>query len=184
MEIKTWADFGALTKEELDSYTPEDLEALKSSIKQSEDSLSKQKDEDLKKSKEYGENQKIRAEKAEKEAKEKKDPGFSEADVIALSRAKLHDDDLDEVRNYAKFKNISVSDAIKDKTLKNILDIREEERRSAAAAAAGGGGGGAQRPSNESLLQKASQEELPEKDEDIEALAEARMEEKKKRLAP
>ena len=35
-EIKTWADFGALSKEDLDNYSDEDLETLKVSIAENE----------------------------------------------------------------------------------------------------------------------------------------------------
>ena len=69
MENKTWADFAALPKEDLDAYSPEELEELKTSITDNEANLTKEREAELDKSKEYGENQKIRAEKAEKDVK-------------------------------------------------------------------------------------------------------------------
>ena len=108
------------------------------------------------------------------EVKELKTDSLSERDLLALMKADVADEDIDEVKGYAKYRNISVSDALKDKTMKSILDERVEERKSAQAVETKG----ARKPSTTSpdeILNKASRGELPDKDEDIEKLAEARI---------
>jgi len=108
------------------------------------------------------------------EVKDLKTDSLSERDLLALMKADVADEDIDEVKGYAKYRNISVSDALKDKTMKSILDERVEERRSAQVAETRG----ARKPSTTSpdeILNKASRGELPDKDEDIEKLAEARI---------
>lgn len=180
-EIKTWADFGALTKEQLDAYTPEEMETLKTSVAENEAKTvesRKKESEDFAKAKELAENYKIRAEKAEKEAKKgagdppKTSPELSTKDVLYLAKADIHEDDMDEVLTFAKFKNISLSEA--HKQYKPILDVRAEERKSAQATQTKGARG-ASKPTPEDLISRASKGQLPEKDEDIEALAAARM---------
>jgi hypothetical protein len=180
MEIKTWADFGALSKEQLEAYSPEELEELKSSITDNEANLIKEKEEELKKIKEYGENQKIRAEKAEKKKEEfkKEKDEFSLQDIRALSD--VHDDDVQDIVDFAKLKGISISEAKKNSVIKSILSDRTEERRSAEATETKGKKLSSQ-TSPEAILAKASKGELPEKDEDIEKYVEARIEAKLKK---
>lgn len=182
-EIKTWADFGALSKEALDAYTPEDLETLKTSIAENEAKLGeerKKKDEEADKNKELAKNYKIRAEKAEEEAKGKGSV-LSDKDLFALTKASIAEDDFDEVKNYAAYKKIPISEALKDKTLQSILSDKKEERTSAAVAAANTKSPrGTSNVSPETLLEKARQGQMPEKDEDIEKLVEARINSKKR----
>jgi len=46
----------------------------------------------------------------------------------------VHDDDVQEVIDYAKFKGISIAEAKKNPVIKETLRIRDEERRSAEAS--------------------------------------------------
>ncbi len=179
--IKTWADFAALQREELDTLSLEEIETLKTSITENEAKLAEERNEELKKAKEVAENQRIRAEKAEKSKKEDKElskPEYSLSDIRALSD--VPDEDVDDVVGWAKFKNITIAEAKKTPEVKSILQVRAEERRTAATTDTKGG-----RPSSnisgETLLERARQGQLPEKDEDIEKLAEARMQEKIKK---
>ena len=182
MEIKTWADFGALSKEELDAYQPEELEALKTSIKENEDKLVLDRDEEKNKLKEYGENQKIRAEKAEKGEKKEEKDGYvmSEKDIFALSKANIEEEDLDEIKDYAQFKKLTVADALKDKTLQGILSDNAEKRQSARAVDIGKGGRSTT-ITGETLLTRAEQGQVPEDDEGIDKLVNARMAQKFKK---
>ena len=177
METKTWADFGALSEEERNSLTPEEIETLKTTITENEARLAEEKNEELKKAKEIAENQRIRAEKAEKGKKEEKEenPNLSTKDVLYLARADIHEDDMNDVLEWSKFKGISVSEA--HKALKGTLDVRAEERKTAAISNTGGSRVTSQ-TTGATLLQKAKQGILPEKDEDIEKLVEARFSEK------
>ncbi|NUQ57494.1 MAG: hypothetical protein HUT38_03355 [Candidatus Paceibacter sp.] len=182
-EIKTWTDFGALTKEQLDAFTPEELETLKTSIADNEAKTAderKRKDEEAAKNKELAENYKIRAEKAESKVKDKGE-GLSDKDIFTLTKSDIDEEDFDEIKNYASFKKISVSEALKDKTLQSIISDRKEERQSAAVAAANAKSPrGTSKVSPETLLEKARQGQMPEKDEDIEKLVEARINSKKR----
>lgn len=167
MEIKTWADFGALSEEDRAAYSPEDLEALKTSITEHEASIvaeRQKKDEEAAKNKELAENYKIRAEKAEGKVKEldKKDTALSPKDILLLSKEDINEEeDIDEVIKFADYNKISVADALKNKTLKTILADRAEERASAHAAQTRG-----QRPAvtttDESLKERLSKGEVPE----------------------
>lgn len=105
--------------------TEEDVETLK---------------ERLLKAEELAKNQRIRAEKAERLAKkkpveqeeEKKSDNLSLSDIRALND--VHDEDVDEVRDYAVRKGISIAEAKKSPYLKAYLAQRAEERKTAEAA--------------------------------------------------
>jgi len=136
---------------------------------------------ELKRAQELAQNQKIRAEKAEKEKKEKEGetkevkPELSTKDVLYLAKTDIHEDDLSEVLDWAKFKNISVQEAYK--SLKGTLDVRNAERKTAEATDTKGGRPAA-KITGDSLLEKARQGQVSEKEEDIDKIVEARMEEK------
>ena len=129
MEIKTWAEFGALTDEERSAYTPEEMETLKTSIIENE----KERDEKLvaadKYHKDY-ESQKIRAEKAESKLKElggeieKSKSQLSPEEILSLAKSDTHPEDLEEIVNYAKFKGISVLEDRKDKTIHTNFSVQ------------------------------------------------------------
>ena len=118
------------------------------------------------------ENQKVRAEKAEKENKtlkaEKPTPkkeedetskqtsNYSVKDFRALNN--VEDDDVDKVTDYAeKFHNGSIHEAMKDTDLGAILRNRKEERKTAAASNTGGGKRGSSSASGKALLSKAQE---------------------------
>lgn len=127
--------------------------------------------------------QKIRAEKAERQLKsqpkiqsEAKD--LTSKDTIAIIQAGIHQDDIDDVVDYAKFKNMSVSDALKSSVIKATLSQKAEFRTTAEATNTGKTRSGSAKLSGEALLQKARTGEMP-KESDLYALVEARYESKK-----
>lgn len=134
----------------------------------------------LQKAEELAENYKKRAEKAERAAKGTKpvaeDGSLSSRDVIYLSKADIHEDDMDEVLEWSKFKKISVKEA--HESLKDVLKGREAERRTAAATQTGGGRRATSAATHEAILRKAAEGELPKGEQDISKLAEARMAER------
>lgn len=138
--------------------------------------------ERLKKAEEYGRNQKIRAEKAELKAKEVSSdtetivtPDLSSKDTIALINAKVHEDDVDEVVEYAKFKKISLAEALRTNVIKTSLSERAEQRATAEATTTGKARSGHAKVSGETLLRKAQKTgEMPDRQEDLEALLEER----------
>lgn len=135
------------------------------------------------KAKELANNQRIRAEKAERQAKESKtetkvevrESGISSKDTIALINAKVHEDDVDDVVEYAKYKNISISEALKSSIIRATLTEKDELRNTAQATNTGKTRSGSSRVSGESLLEKASKTgEVPDSDKDLESMVAAR----------
>jgi len=149
--------------------------------------------DELRKKAELAENYKIRAEKAEKKIKEKpkeeeKKPEtetMSQKDFLALNEHKVTSDDIDEVNRVAKALDQPVHEALKDPVLQGILSTRAEQRKTAETTQTKTNQRVAQKTNPETVLSKASQGHLPNEDDDagIEALAEARMEEKRQRAA-
>jgi hypothetical protein len=132
------------------------------------------------KAEELANNYKIRAEKAEKKAKETvkvetKTEGLSSRDTIALINAKVHEDDVDEVLDYARFKKIPISEALKSSVVKASIAEREELRNTANATNTGRTRSGSSKVSGDSLLEKARKTgEMPDTEDGIKALIDAR----------
>jgi hypothetical protein len=120
------------------------------------------------KEKERADNQKIRAEKAEREAKTKaskpaQDSSLSVHDAIALMTAKVTEaEDIKEVEDYARFRGISVSEALKSSVVKTLLSERDEMRKTAQATNTGKARAGSSKLSDDVILQNASQGKLPD----------------------
>lgn len=138
---------------------------------------------DMNKAKELAYNYKVRAEKAEKqlkiapkkEDKTSKNDNYSLQDIKALSD--VHDDDVSEIVEYAKFKGISIADAKKSNVIIVSLKEKQEIRQSAIASATGKASRGGNTNSGEALLTHLeSTKELPESKEDMDRLAQARFE--------
>ena len=112
----------------------------------------------------------VKAQKPVEKAEVKSE--LSNKDFLYLAKADVHEDDVDIVLEWAKFKGVDVKQAHKD--MKPILDTKAEERKSAQATQTKGSRG-ASKPTHDEVLSQASQGNLPEKDADIESLAAARM---------
>ena len=103
-----------------------------------------------------------------------KKPDFSLQDIRALSD--VHDDDVDSVVDWAKFKKISVAEAKKAPEIQNLLRTKKEERKTAEATSTGKGKRGSSKVSGQDLLKRFDQTgEMPESDEDMDKFVEARM---------
>jgi len=124
-------------------------------------------------------NQKIRAEKAEKKLKtppvEKKEveTTLSPKDYLAMTEAKVKSEDFDEIVRLSKILGKPIADTLKDKTARAILDGREEERQTAAATNTRGGNAGQVRKTSADIVAKAKKGELPETEEGIDELVKA-----------
>lgn len=94
--------------------------------------------ERLAKAEELAKNYKIRAEKAEAVKKtvktESTSDDLSTKDTIAIMKANVHEDDIDDVVEYARFKKISVLEALNNTVVKATLKEKEEFRKSAEMA--------------------------------------------------
>lgn len=99
--------------------------------------------------------------------------GLSTKDVLYLAKADVHQDDIEDVLEWAKFKKISVADA--HKHLKSTLDVRAEERKSASVSHTKGGARGTSKTSGTDLLRRAEQTgEVPDTTDGLNDLFEAR----------
>ncbi len=108
-----------------------------------------------------------------------KQDGISAMDAMALMGAKVtEEEDINEVVDYAKFKGISVSEALKATAIKSILAEKAEQRTTAEATNTSNARRGTTKPSAETILTNASKGKLPENPED---LADAWIESKKKK---
>lgn len=136
--------------------------------------------EKAKKAEELADNYKIRAEKAEKELKVKggkvEDQSLTTKDALALVNAKVSDEDYDEVIRVSKIFGKSIGETLKDKTMQSILSERVEERRTAELAQTGKNRRGESKTTGEDLLAKAEKTgEVPEDEEGLKKLFQARM---------
>jgi len=134
--------------------------------------------EKLAKANEVAQNQKVRAEKAEKLAKNAQrveTPNLSTKDAIALMDAKVkEEEDIDEVENWAKYKGISIAQALKSDELKAVLNIKREKRGTAQATNTGSARHSPSNLTPEQIFQKAKRSgEVPESDEDMKKLVNA-----------
>ena len=132
-----------------------------------------------KKAEELANNYKIRAEKAEKTAKSKQEEvatpnGATESnttDTIAMLRAGVPEEDEQVVIKAAKSLGVTVKEALQDDVVKEILKRKAEERKTQMATHTGETVRSRGTLSDEALLQKARNGELPESDTDMKRLA-------------
>lgn len=157
------------TQETETGLTPEEIQTLKDKAEKA--------DELEKKNKQLYE----RLKKGEKK-EEKTETGLTPRDVILLTGAGYtHEEDIEIIEKWAKFNGVSVKDALGDSTLKTVLSTKQEERRTAQATQTKGGARGVSTPSIDSILADASKGKIPEKDDEISRLAEARMAKRKQK---
>lgn len=97
---------------------------------------------------------------------------LSAKDALLLAAAKVEVEDVDEVVDFAKYRKISIADALKSPTLKAIIKDRQEERQTAQATQTRSPRV-TPKSSGEELINKARQGQIDEND--IDRLTEARM---------
>lgn len=114
-------------------------------------------------------------ERAKKNTQAEKD-GLSNKDLLFLAKTDIHEDDIEEVQDWAKFKKVSISEAYKQ--LKGTLDIRNEERKTADATSTKPGARGTTKTSPADVLSKAERGEVIETDEGMRDLFKARIDRK------
>jgi hypothetical protein len=141
-----------------------------------------EREERLRKAEEIATNQKIRAEKAEAVAKGLQRPkeeitpnnSLPQSDLIAILKADVAEEDIQEVSDYAKLKGITISEALKSSVVKAILSEKNEERTTANATSTGNARRGSVKPNPAQLLENANKGVMPETDEEMETLIRAR----------
>ena len=183
-EQKDWQKSLKAAQEALDNTDEEKYPKLHTTRKELVDTL------------QYNENMRIRAEKAENANKSKKPletetpkkplenetpkNDFSPKDYLALSQAGVPADDLDEVTDFAKYKGITIAEALKTSYIKSTLKEKAEERTTAAATNTNSGRRGTGKASGRELLKEFDKKgTVPESDADLDAMLEAEFKLKK-----
>jgi hypothetical protein len=126
-------------------------------------SLGRQKDHWRTKAESGKEGDKGKKPAADKEtASANKKYDLSPKDIFALNKADVHEDDLDEILEFAEFKKITVAEALKSGTLKAILSDRAETRKTAAATSKKNVRPGNKKLSSDQILEQAKAGNIPE----------------------
>lgn len=174
-------DDAIISKEQEDA----DLDTANETVEELKERLAEEA-EKREKAEELSNNYKIRAEKAEKLNKvSKPEPvskdespkagELSSKDLIALMEAKVSADDIDEVTEFAKFKGITVAEALKTSYIKATLVERTEQRNTASASNVGGAKRSSGKTPDDVLLAKAAKGELPDNDADMDRVIKLRL---------
>ena len=137
----------------------------------------------LAKAEELATNYRIRAEKEEKRDKPEvskvaptKQSDLTVADIIAISNAKIEEnEDIEKVTKWAKFNQISISEAIKSSEMKAYLSGKDELRKTAQATSTGTSRRGSASITDGQLIANAEKGIMPESDADYDRLAELRL---------
>lgn len=87
---------------------------------------------------------------------------ISQKDMYSLIKADVHEDDFDAVIEYAQFKRISIPEALRTRTLKNILKESDEIRATEQAKNTSRKRSGNKGQSDESLKNNLSKGDVPE----------------------
>lgn len=118
--------------------------------------------------------------KSNKSEAQKIDSNLSTSDILFLSKVELHEEDMPEVIEWAKFKKIDVKSAYNQ--LKPTLDIKNEQRKTANVTMTGKTQRGVSKITGEDLLAKAETTgEVPDDTEGLNKLFMARQARKFKR---
>ena len=99
---------------------------------------------------------------------------LSSQDLIAIMRSDVPEDDIDDVREYANMKGISIKEALGSNVVKSILSDKAEQRNVASASNTGPSKRTSNTISDEQLVKNAASGKLPESDEDMRRLIKAR----------
>ena len=100
---------------------------------------------------------------------------MSPADLVAVMRAGVHQDDMERVERFAIAEGISIKEAVTNPELQAMLDVRNEQRNSAVATNIENVRRGASVPTGEALIQRAGKGDIPSSDDEIEALVSAKL---------
>jgi hypothetical protein len=165
-------------EEEEESLNPQEVESDETETAEGEEETVPK--AEFEKIKQIAENQRIRAEKAEKASKkapEVEASTLSNKDMLAILREGVDDDDIPEVQAYAKIKGITVAEALKTSLVRSMLDEKKEERKTAEVTAAGNKRPSSKSSSGQELLDKARRTgQLPDSEEELQKLVKAQFE--------
>ena len=95
---------------------------------------------------------------------------LTNADLLAIVKADVPEDDIEVVTEYATIKKISVKEALATPLVKSMLAEKAEQRATAEAANTGAARRGNSKVSDTELLSNANKGIMPESEEDIKRL--------------
>lgn len=136
-------------EEEQDEPDDEEEEIDVEALKKENETLKKQKDHWRSKA------------KGSKAVKEEQQTDISSKDMYVLMKAEVHEDDIDDVVEYAKFKKLTIAEAMKTSTVRNILKDADELRATSKATNAKSKRPGNKGPSPETLKAELSKGKVP-----------------------
>lgn len=145
-------------EQEQDTTEEAEIDQEKEDLKKSLKTMEAQKDHWRKKATE-----RLSRQNEEDDTEESTSSKISIKDQQALLRNNVHEDDIDEVVEYAAFKKISVSEALKSDVIKTTLSNKAEFRKTADASNTSSAKKGSSKVSDETLVSKLSKGEVPEK---------------------
>lgn len=109
-----------------------------------------------------------------KETKAEQPNSLNPKDLYALMQAGVHEDDIDEVTEFANFKKISVAEALKHDVVKTIISNKKEFRKTAEVANATPSRKGVSKVTDDVLTSNLSKGIIPDSPEEAERLFWAR----------
>lgn len=112
----------------------------------------------------------------EEDPKRETNDSLSVKDAALLQQNNVSVEDWDEVVDYAKYKKISIGEALKSSVIQTSLRERKEERQSSDVINTGRKRGGDSKIDGNALLKKANEKYSSEEmsDDEMDALVEAR----------
>jgi hypothetical protein len=116
----------------------------------------------------------VKAPVADKPSQSNAPTGLTSKDTIAIINAKVPEEDIDDVIEWATFKKISVPEALKSSVLKATLAEKAEFRKTAEASNTSTARRSTNKVTPEKLQQELSQGKVPTNSDDAEALFWAR----------
>jgi hypothetical protein len=99
---------------------------------------------------------------------------ISTTDLYSLVDKKVPQEDVPDIKEYAKMKGMTVTEALNTSFIKLMLRDKEEQRVTARATNVANGRRSMAKLSDDSLMNKARKGELPEDDDDLARLILAR----------
>lgn len=93
----------------------------------------------------------------------KSDADLTIKDAILIQKANIHEDDIDEVVDFAKYKKLTIAEAIKHDTVQAILAKKAEYRKTAEATSTGATRRVQPKVSDEEILQETLKGNVPKK---------------------
>jgi hypothetical protein len=114
-------------------------------------------------------------EKDQKEAAKTNPSGLTSGDLLAVTNARIHEDDIERVERFSKSEGLTIKEALKSPLLQVQLDLMNEQRRVADSTNVENVRAGSSPVKDDVILMRAAKGELPERDIDIERLVAAKV---------